>query len=79
LTVCVIPPPETVIVAVRWLVDTFAEVVTVTVPLLAPEAGETVAQDSELVTVQPVLEETANDWLPPLATKDRLAGLMVSV
>jgi hypothetical protein len=32
-----------------------------TVPLLAPEAGETVAQDSELTPVQPVLEETEND------------------
>jgi hypothetical protein len=31
------------------------------VPSLAPEAGETVAQDSELATVQPVLEETEND------------------
>jgi hypothetical protein len=61
LTVCVIPPPETVIVAVRWPVDAFAEAVTVTVPSLVPEAGETVAQDSELTAVQPVLEETEND------------------
>jgi hypothetical protein len=37
------------------------EAVTFTVPLLAPEEGETVAQDAELVTVQFVLEETVND------------------
>jgi hypothetical protein len=61
LTVCVNPPPETVIVAVRSLVDGLAEAVTFTVPSLTPEAGETVAQDSELVTVQFVLEETVND------------------
>jgi hypothetical protein len=61
LTVRVNPPPETVIVAVRWLVDELAEAVTFTVPLLAPEEGETVAQDAELVTVQFALEETVND------------------
>jgi hypothetical protein len=50
-----------VIVAFRWPVDVFAEAVTVTVPPLAPEAGETAAQDAELAAVQPILEETAID------------------
>ena len=54
------PVPLMVIVVVRCVVPVLAPVVTVTVPLLEPEAGETVHQFALLLTVQLVLEEIVN-------------------
>ena len=46
LMVCVITPvPMTVIIAVRCVMSVFSVAVTVSVPLFAPVAGETVSQD----------------------------------
>ena len=61
LIVRVIPPPETVIVAV--FVPTVAVLVftlTVNVPLLEAEVGFTVSQLALSLTVQEVLDVTAN-------------------
>ena len=59
--VFVIPPPLTVTVDDRSEVDVLTSAVTVIVPLLDPEAGETVNQDSEpLLTVQLVFEDMVN-------------------
>jgi hypothetical protein len=51
-TVRVMPPPITVRVAVRGLVAAFASAVTLTVPSLLPESGETVIQDASSLAVQ---------------------------
>ena len=57
----VIPPPLTVIVANRSDIDVLTSAVTVIVPLLESESGETVSQDAEpLLTVQLVFEEMVN-------------------
>ena len=57
-------------VAVRWIVNELPPAVTVTVPLLLPEAGETVSQCS-LLTVQLVLEMMSNEVCSPVAVKLR--------
>ena len=58
VTVCdVTPGPLTVIVAVRDAAPVLAVTVTVTVPLLFPVAGATVAHVWLLATVQPVMFE----------------------
>ena len=61
-----IPPPLTVIVAVRWEVNEFAEAVTVTVLSLESEAGEIVSQDDGLLfTFQLVFEVIVNVFCSP--------------
>ena len=67
--VCVIPPPATVIVAVRWEVEVFAAAVTVTVALLEPLVGETVSHDALLLIAQLVLDEMLNVFCSPVASK----------
>ena len=55
----VVPPPLTVMIAVRCEVD--EEAVTLIVPLFEPEVGEIVSQDeSSLLTVQLVFEVIVN-------------------
>jgi len=55
-----------VIVAVLWDVDEFVAAVTVIVPLLEPEEGETVIHEAvPLLTVQLVLEEIVKDFCSP--------------
>jgi hypothetical protein len=66
LTVCVMPPPVNVIVAVR-AAPVFAATVTVTAPSLLPEDGLTVAQDAELLAVQLTLDVTVMLSEPPEA------------
>ena len=80
LTVCgVTPVPATVTVVVRGLVPVLAAAVTVTVPLLLPEAGDIVAHESLLLTVQSVLAVIINDCCPPDAVKLSSVGSTVSV
>jgi len=58
----VTPVPFIVTMAFRAVLYGFAAAVTVTVPLFAPEAGETVSHvGSLLLTVQAVLDEIVND------------------
>ena len=56
-------------VAVREAVEVLAEAVTVTVPSLFPEAGDTVNHDALLPTAQLVLDEMEKVRSPPSATK----------
>ena len=71
LIVCVVTPvPLTVIDAVSGLVVVLAAAVTVIVPLLLPDAGDTVSQDAlPLSTVQFVLEVILNVFCSPSKTK----------
>jgi hypothetical protein len=77
-TVCVLPPPVRVTVPLRAL-PVLAAAVTETVPLLLPEAGETVIHESDLVTDQFVLDVTEILFDSPDEVKLMLAGDMVSV
>ena len=64
LIVRVIPPPLTVMFAVRC--EVVAVAVTVIVPLFEPEAGETVSQDEALLlTLQLILDEIVNCFCSP--------------
>jgi hypothetical protein len=72
-TVCVMPPPAMVIVAVR-AAPAFAAAVTETVPSLLPEDGVTVAHASELLAVQPTSDVTVMLSEPPEAVKSNVAG-----
>jgi hypothetical protein len=60
VTVCVCPPIVTV--AVRLLVAAFGATVTLTVPLLLPLSGETVAQAWFELVVQDVFDVTPTYW-----------------
>ena len=80
LIVCVVTPVAlTVIVAVLCVTLGLAAAVNVTVPLLAPVAGETVNQVSLLPTVQFVLEVMLNDCCPETEEKLSAFGDTVSV
>ena len=57
--------PVTVIIAIRLVSPVMASTVTVTVPLLLPEAGDTVNQEASMLTVQVVLEEMVKVFCPP--------------
>lgn len=80
VSVCVVPPPVTVIVAlvvprVALAVFTLA----VIVPLLEPDVGLTVSHVALLLTAHVPLELTVMDWLagfaaPWVAVNERLAG-----
>ena len=62
--VCVIPPPLTVTIA--DLCEVVAVAVTVTVPSLEPEVGETVSQDgASLLTLQLMLDVIVNVFCSP--------------
>ena len=79
VTVLVIPPPETVTVALRLLVEVFAPAVTVTEPLLLPDEGDTVNHDWLLETLQLTLEVTENDpFEPDPEPKESVVGLTVN-
>ena len=61
----VMPVPLTVIVAVRCVVPVLVEAMTVTVPLFAPEDGETVNHvGASCATVQFVFEVILNNCCP---------------
>jgi hypothetical protein len=77
-TVRVMLPPVIVTVAVRWLVIVFASAVTLIVPSLLPEAGETVSHVASSLAVQLTLEVTAMDLASPAAVKLSVAGETVS-
>jgi hypothetical protein len=79
VTVCVRSPPLTVTVAVRRLVVVLAAAVTLTVPLLLPEVGETVSHETSLSTVQLTLEVTVTGLGSPAAVKSSVAVDTVSV
>ena len=70
LIVLVIPPPETVTVALREEVEVFAVAVMVNVLLLLPLVREGVSHEALLDTVQDRLEVTVIVVeVPPLAAK----------
>lgn len=56
-----IPPPLTVIVALRSVVAVFAWVSTITVPLFEPEEGDIVAHDSLLFTTHAMFDAMVNE------------------
>ena len=61
-----ISPPLTVVIVARSEDDVLDAAVTVIVPLLEPEEGETVIHEAEpLLTVQLVLEETEKVFCSP--------------
>jgi hypothetical protein len=78
LTVRSMPPPLTVIVAVRVPVVVLASAVTLIVSSLLPEAGETVIHAASSLAVQLTLEVTATDSVEPAAAKSSVAGETVS-
>jgi hypothetical protein len=78
-TVRLIPPPLTVIVAVRDALPLLAVAVTVMVPLFEPDAAETVAHDAVLLTVHVTLDETVIACAPPFAAKSSEDGETDSV
>jgi len=59
-------------VAVRWDDDELEEAVTVTIPLLEPDSGDTVSHVAALLlTVQLILEATVNVFCSPDARNSR--------
>jgi hypothetical protein len=79
VTVCdVTPLPLNVIVAVR-AAPVFAVAVMVTVLLLLPDDGESVAQEAELLAVQLMLDVTAMLAVPPEAAMFAVDGETVRV
>jgi hypothetical protein len=68
--VLVIPPPATVMVAVRCAVVVLAAAVAVNVLLLLPLVTEVVSHDALLETVHDWFDVTVNaDDVPPVAAK----------
>jgi hypothetical protein len=57
----------------------FASAVTLIVPSLLPEAGETVIQNASSLAVQLTLEVTVTDWVAATEVKESDAGETVSV
>ena len=78
LTVLVIPPPDTVTVALRDAPEVFAAAVMVNEPLLLPLAGERVSHAALLVTLQDTLELTVMVLEPPPVAKLWVSGETVS-
>lgn len=79
VSVCVVPPPVTVIAAVLVPGEAVAVfTLTVIVPLFEPDVGLTVGHVALLLTVHVPLELTVMDWLtgfaaPRVAVNERLA------
>jgi hypothetical protein len=73
-TVLVIPPPTTVNIPLRALVEGLAETTTVTVLSFAPLAGDTESQDGAPLKFQLTLVTIENVALPKPDPKERLAG-----
>ena len=72
LMVCVLPLPVTVMIAVRSELDVLVAAVTMIVPLLEPEDGDTVNQDeAPLLTLQLMFDVIVNDFCSPTLVKIR--------
>jgi len=78
LNIRLMPPPVTVINAVRSLVVVFAAQVTFTLPLLEPEDAETVAHVALLETVHDVFDVMLTGLLSPPAANDSVEGETVN-
>ena len=77
VTVLVMPPPATVMVADRVEVVVLADTVTVMLALLDPDDLLTEHQLLLLETVHDTFEEMLNDSFPCVSENDRLLGFTV--